>query len=221
MLVTSNKYAPELLVFQPIDKSADFLSECIDDSLNLKEGKEKLKSCRTRFFALTTDYNNGALYCNCEHSSLTWYTISDMKNWTLPNTVDAIIEEGSSEISAIINLVEDEKKPLYWSAPYTYLSNKIISYGGQLKYSVEFDTYDDGEMVEGTPDVILMGNNTSLVHSVVSETDQTEYTVDLRFSSEIVASAPGLAFVRVAHKRHHFERGRCQYCLTGLRAGDT
>ncbi|XP_029655372.1 laminin subunit alpha [Octopus sinensis] len=378
MLVTSNKYAPELLVFQPVDKSADFLSECIDDSLNLKQGKEKLKSCRTRLFALTTDYNNGALYCkcnvdgslsfscrafggqckcrpniigrdcsacrsgyygfprcrrcrcrvgkcdpvdgscvcppfvegaqcdscvkhtfgydpyvgcqecnchpygvenhnlscnqqngqcncrpsikgvhcdtclmghygfphcrrcdcdslgtedqvcdqasgtclckenteqptctscrsgafylekanpkgctlcfcfgttsSCDHSTLTWVTISDMKNWTLPNTVDAIIEEGSSEISAIINLVEDEKKPLYWSAPYTYLGNKIISYGGQLKFSVEFDTYDDGEMVEGTPDVILMGNNMSLVHSIVSETDQTEYTVDLRES---------------------------------------
>lgn len=65
MLISSTQYTPDVLDFIPIDKSAEFLSECVDETFQLKPGKESMKMCRNRLFALTADYNNGALHCRC------------------------------------------------------------------------------------------------------------------------------------------------------------
>ena len=59
---------------------------------------------------------------------------------------------------------EDEDSIIYWKAPSPYLGKKISSYGGMLKFKVLFTLAgrDSEGVVE--PDIILSGNNMTVVH---------------------------------------------------------
>ncbi|XP_055884413.1 laminin subunit alpha-like isoform X2 [Biomphalaria glabrata] len=62
LIVPVDQYNPDFLDVLPVDKSAEFLKKCVDDGFQLKEGD---KFCQEGAFTLTTNFNNGALDCNC------------------------------------------------------------------------------------------------------------------------------------------------------------
>ncbi|KAK6179097.1 hypothetical protein SNE40_011531 [Patella caerulea] len=62
LLVPAGNYRLTDLDLNPIDKSANFLKRCVNEGFELRfEDKE----CREGAFTLTTEFNNGALSCDC------------------------------------------------------------------------------------------------------------------------------------------------------------
>ncbi|KAK7100839.1 laminin subunit alpha-like isoform X2 [Littorina saxatilis] len=62
LIVPSERYTPFDLVLQPIDRSGDFLTQCVDEGFRLKSDEE---FCKDSTFTLTTEFNKGAVQCDC------------------------------------------------------------------------------------------------------------------------------------------------------------
>lgn len=62
LLVPSSQYNPENLGLDPHDLSGKFLNNCVDESLRERESSE----CKDWLSALSANYNNGALPCDCD-----------------------------------------------------------------------------------------------------------------------------------------------------------
>ncbi|CAL1548003.1 unnamed protein product [Lymnaea stagnalis] len=62
LIVPKDQFNNDYLEIQPVDKSEEFLTKCVDDGFQLKSDDE---FCREGAFTLTTNFNNGALDCNC------------------------------------------------------------------------------------------------------------------------------------------------------------
>ncbi|KAH9496293.1 hypothetical protein Btru_018041, partial [Bulinus truncatus] len=62
LIVPVDQFNTDFLDILPVDKSAEFLTKCVDAGFQLKSDD---KFCREGAFTLTTNFNNGALDCNC------------------------------------------------------------------------------------------------------------------------------------------------------------
>ncbi|XP_059144333.1 laminin subunit alpha-like [Physella acuta] len=62
LIVPQDQYKYDVLDVQPIDKSGEFLNLCVDEGFQLRSDEE---FCKDGAFTLTTNFNNGALDCNC------------------------------------------------------------------------------------------------------------------------------------------------------------
>ncbi|ESO94906.1 hypothetical protein LOTGIDRAFT_144813 [Lottia gigantea] len=110
----------------------------------------------------------------CDSSGLFWEEINDMKGWGISNTVGTQVREAGQTIALvdISDKIVDSADAMYWIAPSTYLGNRLTSYGGKLKYNILFTLpRDNPEQSLGLikPDIILVGNNMTIVHNSESQ----------------------------------------------------
>ncbi|RWS31675.1 Laminin subunit alpha-like protein [Leptotrombidium deliense] len=163
----------------------DTCDECQPGSFFLQESNPV--GCTKCFCFTTTD--------KCRSSSLSVIPIKDMTNnkWELvklqfdPSTVKEMTLEDSIKLKLVENQVRAilsestrgdnptdnptlNATGLYFSAPSTYLGNKITSYGLNVAYTiqniVESTEFDDALI---TADLILVGNNITVVHESVEQ----------------------------------------------------
>ncbi|XP_053393780.1 laminin subunit alpha-like isoform X2 [Mercenaria mercenaria] len=124
---------------------------------------------------------------NCRESTLRWDLLVDMNGWGVTNTVDGEVRD-AGEIIAILDAedkIDNTNVSMYWTAPDSYLGNKVRSYGGFLHYQVLFvlprnDSIVTEALIE--PDLILVGNNNvSIVHhSVKQPYDSSMTTMEIQ-----------------------------------------
>uniref|UniRef100_A0A0B7BNE7 Laminin subunit alpha n=1 Tax=Arion vulgaris TaxID=1028688 RepID=A0A0B7BNE7_9EUPU len=62
LIVPADQFSKDYLDLSPIDKSEYFLSLCVDEGFQLRTD---IDFCKQGTFTLTTNFNNGALDCNC------------------------------------------------------------------------------------------------------------------------------------------------------------
>nr|KAG5701572.1 hypothetical protein BaRGS_024822 [Batillaria attramentaria] len=62
LIVPAEYYTPFDLELQPIDKSGDFLTNCVNEGFELSNDSE---FCKDSVFTLTTEFNKGAVQCDC------------------------------------------------------------------------------------------------------------------------------------------------------------
>ncbi|KAL7984390.1 hypothetical protein Chor_002960, partial [Crotalus horridus] len=132
-------------------------------------------SCKSGFYNLEERNPQGCTECFCFGvsdvcESLPWSTakVSSMIGWevTTPYTSKTIQpQEDNFDKSHQISINNTEvakvlKPPYYWSAPKSYLGNKLTAFGGYLKYIVSYDIpmdSTDSDLVSSV-DVIIQGN---------------------------------------------------------------
>ena len=100
-----------------------------------------------------------------DHDSTTKLSLEDTK-------VSAILPESERRE---ININQDLKQSInviygyYFRLPSSYLDKKLTSYGGQLSYTVTNVIPDNYEGVFTGPDVILIGNNITVIHEILEQ----------------------------------------------------
>ncbi|KFZ51224.1 Laminin subunit alpha-2, partial [Antrostomus carolinensis] len=137
---------------------------------------ENCDRCKSGFFNLQQNNPKGCEECFCSgktnvctHSHLTYRTIEDMNGWYLtglPGLIRVTPKQkrfdGLQQFS-ISNVAARKVLPqtYYWSAPSSYLGNKVAAAGGLLKFTVSYDFTEEEEtfqlMVQS--DVIIEGHN--------------------------------------------------------------
>uniref|UniRef100_A0A8C0ES47 Laminin subunit alpha-1 n=1 Tax=Bubo bubo TaxID=30461 RepID=A0A8C0ES47_BUBBB len=164
---------------------------------------ENCDLCKPGFYNLQERNPQGCTECFCFGvsdvcDSLTWpiSQISDMTGWLVTDLYNARSVQpqrsqfdGPRQIS--INNTEAVKvlkHTYYWSAPETYLGNKLTAFGGDLKYTVSYDIpmeSVDSDIVSSV-DVIIQGNGQILSTRAAGTTLQPyeEYSNAVRFVSE-------------------------------------
>ena len=65
-VVPSNEYTPALLEESPIDLTAEFITRCGRNNFQVDTSASPLDFCRQAVFTLTTEFNSGALPCQCD-----------------------------------------------------------------------------------------------------------------------------------------------------------
>ncbi|XP_053570910.1 laminin subunit alpha-1 [Bombina bombina] len=140
---------------------------------------ENCDRCKEGFYNLQGNNPEGCTECFCFGVSgvcegLFWHTtqLSDISGWHISD-LQAIQRiqpqqdqfDGPHQIS--INNTEARKifkSIYYWQAPSSYLGNKLISFGGHLRYTVSYEIpveSMDNELVSSA-DVIIQGNGNTL-----------------------------------------------------------
>ncbi|KAK3091660.1 hypothetical protein FSP39_021617 [Pinctada imbricata] len=103
----------------------------------------------------------------CGSSDLVWEEFQDMSGWGITNAIEGSLREGGDTIAVLEarSKVVDEAEPMYWTAPSSYLGDKVTSYGGKLKFtSIYINPRDDGVTADRItrPAIILVGDNVTL-----------------------------------------------------------
>ncbi|KAM6083234.1 laminin subunit alpha-2 isoform 3-T3 [Chlamydotis macqueenii] len=137
---------------------------------------ENCDRCKPGFFNLQQNNPKGCEECFCSgktnvctHSHLTYRSIEDMNGWYLtglPGLVRVTPKQkrfdGHLQFS-ISNVAARKILPqiYYWSAPSSYLGNKIAAAGGHLKFTVSYDFTKEEETVQlmVQSDVIIEGGD--------------------------------------------------------------
>uniref|UniRef100_A0A8C4UYU5 Laminin subunit alpha-2 n=1 Tax=Falco tinnunculus TaxID=100819 RepID=A0A8C4UYU5_FALTI len=137
---------------------------------------ENCDHCKPGFFNLQQNNPKGCEECFCSgktnictHSHLTYGSIEDMNGWYLTGLPGLIRVnpkqkrfDGHQQFS-ISNVAARKVLPqtYYWSAPSSYLGNKVAAAGGNLKFTVSYDFTEKEEtaqlMVQS--DVIIEGGD--------------------------------------------------------------
>ncbi|XP_018411793.1 PREDICTED: laminin subunit alpha-2 [Nanorana parkeri] len=152
---------------------------CVDPCI-CKENVEgdNCQVCKRGFFNLQRQNPKGCDQCfcsgvsnNCIDSRFTYTKITDMNGWYLREvngdlrvapTKDGF--DGPQQLS--IRTADAQARGLfdimYWSAPASYLQNKVGAVGGLLTYTISYDSSDrddDGDKeLTGHPNIIIEGN---------------------------------------------------------------
>ncbi|XP_065689371.2 laminin subunit alpha-2 isoform X1 [Patagioenas fasciata] len=137
---------------------------------------ENCDRCKPGFFNLQQKNPKGCEECFCSgktnvctHSHLTYSTIEDMNGWYLtglPGLIRVVPKQkqfdGHQQLS-ISNVAARKVLPqtYYWSAPSSYLGNKVAAAGGHLKFTVSYDFTEEEETVQlmVQSDVIIEGGD--------------------------------------------------------------
>nr|CAD7256718.1 unnamed protein product [Timema shepardi] len=118
----------------------------------------------------------------CSSSSLYRSHLSQMTDWSLvvARVEQAVSVEPLDIVPDILpstgigaNLLKDNRV-VYFSAPPTYLNNKLTAYGGLLNYTVYYTTGQFGIAVSG-PDVILRSGDLYLLHFAIEQPPAAVY----------------------------------------------
>ncbi|KAG8133482.1 hypothetical protein E2320_011294 [Naja naja] len=144
---------------------------------NVKENVEgeNCDHCKSGFYNLQERNPQGCTECFCFGvsdvcESLPWSStkVSSVIGWevtTLYSSKTIQPQEDQFDKSHQISINDTEvakvlNPPYYWSAPKSYLGNKLTSFGGYLKYTVSYDIpmdSTDSDLVSSV-DVIIQGN---------------------------------------------------------------
>uniref|UniRef100_A0A672UU06 Laminin subunit alpha-2 n=1 Tax=Strigops habroptila TaxID=2489341 RepID=A0A672UU06_STRHB len=124
---------------------------------------ENCDRCKPGFFNLQQNNPKGCEECFCSgktnictHSHLTYGSIEDMNGWyltDLPGLIRVTPKQkrfdGHQQYS-ISNVAARKVLPqtYYWSAPSSYLGNKVAAAGGHLKFTVSYDFTKEEETVQ-------------------------------------------------------------------------
>uniref|UniRef100_A0A8C0ER55 Laminin subunit alpha-1 n=1 Tax=Bubo bubo TaxID=30461 RepID=A0A8C0ER55_BUBBB len=155
---------------------------------------ENCDLCKPGFYNLQERNPQGCTECFCFGVS----DVCDSLTWPISQVFHDLIFfplaarsqfDGPRQIS--INNTEAVKvlkHTYYWSAPETYLGNKLTAFGGDLKYTVSYDIpmeSVDSDIVSSV-DVIIQGNGQILSTRAAGTTLQPyeEYSNAVRFVSE-------------------------------------
>ncbi|NXJ43448.1 LAMA2 protein, partial [Ciconia maguari] len=164
---------------------------------------ENCDRCKPGFFNLQQNNPKGCEECFCSgktnvctHSHLTYRSIEDMNGWYLTGLSGLIRVtpkqkrfDGHQQFS-ISNVAARKVLPqtYYWSAPSSYLGNKVAAAGGHLKFTVSYDFTEEEETVQlmVQSDVIIEGGDLRIstpkegIHLQPSE----EYTEEIVLKPE-------------------------------------
>lgn len=69
LLVPSEEFNDHLLEEETFDQTKEFIQKCGHDHFHIQLNASEF--CKQAVFSLTSDYNNGALPCNCDYSGST------------------------------------------------------------------------------------------------------------------------------------------------------
>ncbi|XP_065536989.1 laminin subunit alpha-2 isoform X6 [Lathamus discolor] len=137
---------------------------------------ENCDRCKPGFFNLQQNNPKGCEECFCSgktnictHSHLTYGSTEDMNGWyltDLPGLIRVTPKQkrfdGHQQYS-ISNVAARKVLPqtYYWSAPSSYLGNKVAAAGGHLKFTVSYDFTKEEETVQlmVQSDVIIEGRD--------------------------------------------------------------
>ncbi|XP_061330957.1 laminin subunit alpha-2 isoform X6 [Pezoporus flaviventris] len=137
---------------------------------------ENCDRCKPGFFNLQQNNPKGCEECFCSgktnictHSHLTYGSTEDMNGWyltDLPGLIRVTPKQkrfdGHQQYS-ISNVAARKVLPqtYYWSAPSSYLGNKVAAAGGHLKFTVFYDFTKEEETVQlmVQSDVIIEGHD--------------------------------------------------------------
>ncbi|XP_042651874.1 laminin subunit alpha-2 isoform X2 [Tyto alba] len=137
---------------------------------------ENCDRCKPGFFNLQQNNPKGCEECFCSgktnvctHSHLTYKSIEDMNGWYLtglPGLIRVTPKQkrfdGHQQFS-ISNVAARKVLPqtYYWSAPSSYLGNKVAAAGGHLKFTVSYDFTEEEKTVQlmVQSDVIIEGDD--------------------------------------------------------------
>lgn len=100
------------------------------------------------------------------------------------NKVSAVLPESERKE---MNINQDLKQNIniiygyYFRLPSSYLGKRITSYGGQLTYAVNNVIEENYEGIFTGPDVILVGNNMTVIHEILEQplSPSEKYEVNL------------------------------------------
>jgi len=103
-----------------------------------------------------------------------------------------------------ININQDTKQTMsviygyYFRLPSSYLGKKLTSYGGQISYSVSNIIPDNYEGVFTGPDVILVGNNITVIHEILEQpiTPEENYQVSITLTENSFKQLNGALVAR-------------------------
>ncbi|XP_030909969.2 laminin subunit alpha-2 [Melopsittacus undulatus] len=164
---------------------------------------ENCDRCKPGFFNLQQNNPKGCEECFCSgktsictHSHLTYGSTEDMNGWyltDLPGLIRVTPKQkrfdGHQQYS-ISNVAARKVLPqtYYWSAPSSYLGNKVAAAGGHLKFTVSYDFTKEEETVQlmVQSDVIIEGGDLRIstpkggIHLQPSE----EHTVEIVLKPE-------------------------------------
>ncbi|XP_039591850.1 laminin subunit alpha-5 isoform X1 [Polypterus senegalus] len=148
-----------------------------------KENVEGLRcdQCKAGTFHLDTTNPKGCTSCfcfgatdRCRSSDKFRTQLMDMNGWVLLNgerqEIPVSVNFDQNLVEADLRDVPDVSQELHWSAPQSYLGDKVSSYGGFLSYrllSQSMSARGDSAapLPEASrPDVILKGNQMTLVY---------------------------------------------------------
>ncbi|ESO00345.1 hypothetical protein HELRODRAFT_192596 [Helobdella robusta] len=153
--------------------------------------------CQPSTFSLLASNPKGCSQCfcfgvtsRCQASDLRWAQITELQDWTVTNTMTtAEYDEGRRMWHLQEVHLQTTDQPAYWSAPMTFLNNKVRSYGGKLRYKLLADGME-GERFK-SPDFILVGKSSRVsyvhglqeVHSSVEHAEEV-HLVETKFVHE-------------------------------------
>ncbi|NWJ04763.1 LAMA2 protein, partial [Crypturellus undulatus] len=137
---------------------------------------ENCDRCKPGFFNLQQNNPKGCEECLCSgktdvcvESHFAYKSIEDMNGWyltDLPGLIRVTPKQktfGGHQQLSISNVAARKILPqtYYWSAPSSYLGNKITAAGGHLKFTVSYDIteQDDTAQMMVQSDVIIEGGN--------------------------------------------------------------
>lgn len=173
-------------------RSSDFVYIRHLDMLNKLGGKIDLKDIQdkknnTNAFILNNDGWTATKLIFVTEKSFNDYSLNSISknNDTFITDNDSTTKLSLDENKVTASLPESEQKEIninqdlkqninviygyYFRLPSSYLGTKITSYGGQLSYSVNNLIPNAYEGIFTGPDIILVGNNITVIHEVLEQ----------------------------------------------------
>ncbi|KAK2193775.1 hypothetical protein NP493_5g02050 [Ridgeia piscesae] len=137
---------------------------------------ENCDTCRQNTFYLSESNNNGCITCFCMGitqacTSTTWNRATVSSTFTynangfeLTDRRQTVRHTEGLSVSSINRALEVKNMNqlasgvYYWKLPVKYLGNKVTSYGGNLRYTVQYSAGFHESATQDQPDVILGAN---------------------------------------------------------------
>ncbi|KAM7405195.1 hypothetical protein PAMP_012476 [Pampus punctatissimus] len=163
--------------------------------------------CKAGFFHLSETNPDGCLSCFCmgitkQCASSTWNRdqvlggvngqLFSLSNSANTKTIsEGIFQKGPSEVvyrsfSSIPNDI------YYWVLPESFRGDKVTAYGGELRYTVLFESTQRTLLIDDQPDVVLQGNGIFLEHySQTKALPRVPQTVTVTFRESAWLRADG------------------------------
>lgn len=135
--------------------------------------------CKNGAFNLAADNPEGCLQCFCmgvtkQCASSTWnrdqvrggvngqlFTLSNAAN-TLTIS-EGITQRASAEV-VYRSFTSIPNDIYYWVLPQNFRGDKVTAYGGELQYTMRYETQARSLVIDDRPDVVLQGNGIILEH---------------------------------------------------------
>lgn len=105
------------------------------------------------------------------------FTLTNHNGYVVTHAAELIPEIALNQLS--YEFQNGHEETLYWSLPEKFVGNKILSYGGALRFVLRNPVFS-GQYVADR-DVILNGNDISLFWSRKDQTEEVSFYIDAVF----------------------------------------